>query len=433
MIAKKSGPRIVAVASLVLVVLVASLAAQAQTVELTHFAYLSAGQAWFDWLRERAAVFHAQNPDIVVNVQVSASGSYPDQIAVRLAGGAPPDVTELHTGLAAPFIGQGVFLDLRSLIERDPDVDYEDFTPFVWRGLTAPDGSVWGLPTDIYPVTTWFNKDMLAEAGLPTPLDLGDSGWTWAAAEEMASKMTRRRADGTTERYGMDYRLVLRPHIFVTQAGGSFYDRPVQPTESRWNTPEVVAGLSWIRKFLENEWAPPITTPNIAEWYFWNGKTGLDLVDGPGIIGPYLADTSWDWDVAVQPLGPGGRGTEVALDSFQVLADSPHPEAAWKWIKFLAADVESQERFVQVTGRVPSYIPVQPSYPALVPVAPPNWQAFFLAASDPDAFPTYAIPQASQINAVTRDPLNQIWRGEIAVEVAVEEIHRLVQAILAGE
>ena len=38
--------------------------------------------------------------------------------------------------------------------------------------VTSPEGVVWGLPMDIYPLVTYYNIDFSELAGLATPNDL---------------------------------------------------------------------------------------------------------------------------------------------------------------------------------------------------------------------------------------------------------------------
>ncbi len=402
---------------------------QAAPVELMHYAYVSDGTAWHEWLQERANTYNATHPNVKVNISISPAGqNYPERILVMLAGGNPPDVTELHLGLAGTVLAQDAFLDLGPYLERDSQVKKTDFTPFVWTALTTPNGKIWGIPTDIYPVTAWYNKDMLAAAGLPEPNSLAPSAWTWQALEEMARKLYR-KGEGSSTRYGIDYRVTSRPHIQVKQAGGNFYDRYVQPSRSRWTSPEVVKALEWIQKLVTTDLAAPLTTPNITNYYFWNGLSGIDICDGPGIIGAYMVNARFAWDIAPQPLGPANRGSEIALDVFQIMKDSKHHNEAWEWIKFLAADDESQRRFVAATGRVPSYRKAQASYPTLVPNAPPSWRIFFDTANDPDSFPTYIMAQDTTIRPIVNTELNKIWNNQIDVRSAVETIHQKVQAI----
>ncbi len=409
---------------------VAASGSLAAPVEITHMTYFWHGQAWHDYLKDRAEAFNKRNPDIRVNILVAGeTEAYGTKFTVMLAGGTPPDTTDFHPGIAAPFIGQGAFLDLRTYLRKDPSVRQSDFSPVVWKALTAADGSIWGLPADIYPVVTWFNADLLAEAGLPSPNDLAPADWTWARVVEMAKKLTRTDSQGNPAQFGID-RATGRYYIPVAQAGGALYDRHVQPTSSRWNTPAVVAGIEWVRSLLlEHRVAPPVTV-NARDFYFWTGKTALDLVDGPGIIGAYLSKVQFAWDVAPQPLGPVNRASEVAVGAFEIVAASKHPDAAWEWLKFIAADPESTRRFVQVTGRVPSLRALQRQYPSLVAQAPRHWMVFFDTAADSDTFAGYVIPQANDVNPIVNRELVKVWRGEESVRNAVEAIHRQVEPIL---
>lgn len=153
-------------------------------------------------------------------------------------------------------------------------------------------------------------------------------------------------------------------------------------------------------------------------------------MDGPGIIGAYMTKVNFQWDIARQPLGPANRASEVAVDAFEIVATTQHPDQAWRWLKFIAADRESVAQFVRATGRVPSLRALQARYPTLVTAAPRSWTVFFDTAADPGAFANYVIPRAADVNPIISRELGKVWRGEEPARGALEAIHREVEALL---
>ena len=80
-------------------------AASAHAVTITHLTYAGHGQAWMDYLVDRAEAFRAVEPDITVDIlTVAGVEGYRDQMTVMIASGAAPDVTDFYPALA----GDGV-------------------------------------------------------------------------------------------------------------------------------------------------------------------------------------------------------------------------------------------------------------------------------------------------------------------------------------
>lgn len=410
--------------------LVFSAVASAQ-VTLTHFNYPGHGDAWKAYLEDRARAFHELHPDIEVEIMTAgSSGAYMESLLVMLAGGTPPDTTDFHGALAGGLITDGTFKDLRSFLERDGINLNELMVPAVVDILTAPNGSVWSLAGDIFPVSTFYNENLFAEAGLANPGDLGDD-WTWETAQDSARRLTRDTSgDGESDQWGVD-RIFARWYIWAHQAGGSIYDRTVDPTESYWNSSEVREGLQFPVSFYEAGTTPPRDLPNLADTYLWTGRTAFSLVDGPGLIGARMANVSFDWNIAPQVRGPENSGSEIAIGGFQMVNESKNAEEAWLWLKFIGLNPDSLRTFMSYTGRLPGLTDLIMEYGQYNPNVPSNWQAFFEVASNPDTRSNYIIPDLAEVNSIVNPRITEVFNGQTPLETALQQIHEQVSAVLA--
>src|SRR5690606_34049448 len=88
------------------------------------------------------------------------------------------------------------------------------------------------------------------------PSSLGD-GWTWDALREMIPLLSRDTdGDGEIDRFGAHFSSsILRTAAAVHQAGGAFYERDLDPRESRLNTPEVRTGLGFYAEIMASGYA----------------------------------------------------------------------------------------------------------------------------------------------------------------------------------
>lgn len=420
--------RILVAGALSLLVLAAPAMAQ---ITITHYNFAGHGAGWTDYLKDRAKAFEELHPGIKVEIVTNPgnSANYVDEFVVALAGGAPPNSTDFHAALAGGMIGDGFFTDLRPYLERDGIVLSELTVPPVVEILTAPNGSIWSLAGDIFPVVTFYNVDMFEEAGLPSPNDLGDD-WTWERAIESGRLLTQDLSgDGITDQWGIEA-MGSRWYMWVHQAGGMLYDRIVDPTESRWNTPEVITGFDFPISVFRAGISPAYGSPEYSAGALARGTAAMTFKDGPGAIGARLTDVPFRWDIAPQVRGPKNAGSEIAVSGFQMVAAAENQEETWEWLKFISFDYESMLKFMEYTGRVPHLLEAAFEYNHYNPHAPEHWRAFLDVASLPETLPNYVIPQSVQINGVINPLIMEVFTGQTPIESAVEEIHTRVSAFL---
>lgn len=411
--------RLVVPIALVMLLLVPS-SVLAASATIVHMSYAGHATEWSQWLKYMAERFE-EKTGIHVDIEVGPNGdAYREQVMVRTAAGIAPDVTDFNPLVGAILVNEKVFEDLRPYVAKS-HIDLSQYPPVGIQGMTAPDGTMWGFAVSILPIPVYFNADMFSKAGLRNPKELGD-GWTWDAYLKSARKLTIRNSDGKPVQFGtIDTR--FRWEQLIHQAGGRVYDRFVFPTQSRFNSPEVLAAFKF-REQLYND-GLIATTGGV-----WAGNTAITTIDPPTIINKYKG--GFEMDVAMQPKGPGGRGGVVNPDGFQIHGDSKHKEEAWKWINYLISDKDGLAEFTRLTGRLPALKEVMLRYDKISrDRLPGNWYALIQSAFSADAYPPYMIQDAS-ITAAVNTGLNSIWSGKVAPEVALQQIHEQVTALLAA-
>lgn len=412
------------VVAVLLVCALVSVAHAAEKVTITHLSSTAHSDSWQQFLHEMAELFEQAYPHYEVDIQVGNL----DNFLVMAAGGISPDVLDLPTHGAGTAAADGLFLDIGKFLAREPHIA-ERIPQAMLDALTTPDGILFMLPVEVYSIVTWYNLDMINEAGLTPPADLGDD-WDWATMREYGRKLTKRTGDGVVEVWGID-RIRSRPYIQVLQAGGSFFDRDIFPTESLLLSEPVITAIEFIEQLL---WEDQVShTPGVAASYLYHGKAAVDVVDGPGIIGTNMRNVTFNWDVAPQPYGPANNATNVSLNGFEISAQSAHPEAAWEWVKFIGTTEDAQRRFAQHTGRLPVMREVAQIWDQLLPVPlPNNWTAFFEQSIHPEnIFLKEGIVKDDRIITVLNQQLNRVWQGQTSTRLALEEADRQIRQFLA--
>jgi multiple sugar transport system substrate-binding protein len=392
---------------------------------LTHLTYPNHGEPWQEFVRSQALAFERANPDIKIDLVV---GSGVSKFMTMVAGGVAPDITEFALVYGGTLAADGHFLDLRPFFARDRQVNLNHYAPIAIQAMTASDGAMWGFPADVYPASTYYDVDFFADAGLLTPSELGEN-WTWDTMLQAAKKLTRdTNRDGVVDFWGIGGGSGMWDHMaFVRQAGGTLYDRYVDPTESRLNEPAVERAMQW--------YADLYLTHGVI-YNGWDGMTkriaAMSLVSGPTAIESMQA-AGVRVDVAPQPKGPANRGAYVAQNGFQIVESTKHPELAWEWVKFLIGTDEAISQFAQVTTRFPANMRVARRYRDFIDNPPPNIAAVLETAVDPASFHLPIGKNTSETRSILSSIRGPIVQGSLGVRMALEDAHRRINALLKGE
>ena len=169
----------------------------------TAAATLAAAPASLEfWLPGRQAdaealdPFHRQfveeTPQVAsVTVQLVPNETMMERLTGALAAGTPPDAARLKEYRLADLGGRGALLPLDALVAKDPGVRLADFTSQSVEGSRATwqagpgrasDRPLLGLPDSHQMVVLFWNKDLLARAGVDPEAAPG----TWDALRRAA-------------------------------------------------------------------------------------------------------------------------------------------------------------------------------------------------------------------------------------------------------
>ncbi|HEX6971709.1 MAG TPA: extracellular solute-binding protein [Limnochordia bacterium] len=412
----------------VLVIAAAAAAVSGQErIVLRHLGYIWHGEAWHGYMEAKIAEFERLHPGVTIERTLSGqrSAEMEEKFTTMVAGGVAPDVNEMTLSQGGNLVPQGVFLDLRPLIEADPEIRLTDFAPLALRAITWVDGTLWGLPLDVYPVTTFYNSDLFAQAGLATPGDLAPRAWNWDYAFSAAQKLTvDDNADGQPERWGLETSSTLISYgIPIKQAGGAIYDRYVDPTRSMLTDPRTIRGFEWLAEAF---------TRGFGGGRFDQGSAAFGITFGPAVIETLQQAAAFQWEIGSPLWGPDNNGSYVAVNSLQLSNYTRHPELAWEWVKFLAADADNMREFVRRTARLPSYRPVLAEYAQLVEGASAGIQHFSDVLTHSASFHPPVGPLTTQVQELIYDTFfSEVVRGGSPVRLMLERLHPQVNAMLA--
>ncbi len=256
---------------------------------------------------------------------------------LAIAGGNPPDLAGNWAIHVAPFAEKKALTCLDGFIARDK-FPLEDYVP-PYLETCRYAKKLWALP--IVPATTalFYNRKMFREAGLTRPPR------TIQELDEFARKIDKFDEDGKLLRMGF---LHTEPGWWKWSWGYYFGGRitdgngKVLPDPAPW-----VKSLEWAGRYAEHYGRDKLG--NIKSGFgdfdspqnaFIAGKVGM-VIQGvwmPNFINRY--NRGLEYGVAPfpseKPLPEGHPVTQVETDVITMPAGCPHPEEAWKFMKWLA-------------------------------------------------------------------------------------------------
>ncbi len=305
-----------------------------------------------------ADAFNAENPDLRVELRVMSTqelmetGSY----YLDLVFDEELGVDVLLSRSFGMLLGHAQVLDLGPLVAPHPEFDLDDFYPLALNMLKK-DGGLWGLPSELDLAMIYYNKDLFDQAGVPYP----GVGWTLDDFLDTVVALRQRLPQQEIAFAGQVDEAV--PFIYahggaIRKDGDYALTGPPAVEAVRWFADlALVYGVMPLPKHLELYEPEPeegrsvvISSSGEGEvaeaqqrWGMIGAKAGVAAQEGDaalwsGMLSERQGSGGWNWDFE-WGIVPWPRDQEEIVVSqafaYFVSANTPHPEAALRWIDFL--------------------------------------------------------------------------------------------------
>lgn len=284
--------------------------------------------------QEIIAMFEAENPDILVQLEAVAGRDYYARLLTQVAAGAAPDIMQIGDDAVPQFVEAGAILPLDDLISGEYSLDTSIYLP----GLLTPgeyQGKRYFLPKDYSPLAVYYNKKLFDQFNVPYPQD----GWTWDDFLETAQALTRdTNGDGQTDVWGVQLPATWTSgfEYWVGAAGGKLISDDGLTFEGYMNSPETVKAV----KFYADLYNVYQVAPPPADFsLFGGGNAEFDSGQAAmRIFGRWpqsgmLKNPNIDLGV-VSPPADQRRASVLFWGGFGISTTTDHPEAAWRFLRF---------------------------------------------------------------------------------------------------
>jgi ABC-type glycerol-3-phosphate transport system substrate-binding protein len=315
---------------------------QAQEIVLRFWDNQQTESGLSQYQQEAVRSFEAENPNIKVEVTTVPYPEYQQRLLTAVQGGNAPDVSTIDQIWVAAFAAAGVIEPLDELA-ASAKISADTFFPGAWASANY-DGRLWGIP---FNVDVWqfsfYNEDLLKAAAID-PASLATFEGLKAAGEKLTDEAAGKYGIGLFAHKGEDTVVVMDSFIFSN--GGQVLNEDGSCGLTSDASVEALAYLQSLGPYAPRGIANA-SSGDMRE-LFLNGSLAVEF--WPALEQPTLQKSALDWDfvVGTAPEGKTPIGTFGGWN-LVVYSDSPHKEAAWKFIQFLTRE--------DVNGKVVDLIP----------------------------------------------------------------------------
>lgn len=345
------------------------------------------------------AEFQRRHPDIKVRAVRSGPGVM-QQLSTFCAGGKCPDVLQTWDLTYAELAAKGVLHNLDDFLARD-----HEFAAQLKADSVGPlydtfafNGGQFGFPEQWSGNYLWYNRRLLADAGVPAPPTSWNNSWTFAEFLDAAKALTKRDGPRVTQ-WGFVNTFVsyYSAGLFALNNGVPWSTPQKNPTHLNFDHPAFMEAVQFYADLANKHKVAPdasevqsMSTPDL----FASGRAAIAL-GGHWRYQTFIAPEDLDFDVAPLPVGPArlqGRSacSNIGTTGLSISASSRRKEQAWEFVKFATGPVGqaiiaesclfvpvlrsvlNSEGFAKAHGRIRnlSVLTEGPSYSEGLPVTP---------------------------------------------------------------
>lgn len=329
-------------------------------------------------LQEQLTRFQKENPTIEVELITIPWDSALEKALIMFKSGQIPDVVEMPDAWGALYV-KGKQLEVLDpwIAKSKPLSTLSKYSREVGKMGTD---KTYGVPYGYYMKALFYNKKMLAAAGVEPPKTQDDFV---KAVEAVSTKLPgkygyclRGGRGGSVEWYiyGLTYN--------ASNLANGFFD---VDGKSNFATPAFQKGMQLIVDFYQKGYTPKESVSwgyNEIVTGFYSGTCAMLEQDSDALIGIAEKMDKNDFGVVPVPLAANGQGyPQTGYINWSITKASRNKDESWKLIEFLTAEKQNME-WVNLVGVLPVHEGAQTN-PAF---AGEHWDAWFKTVQNPEKY-----------------------------------------------
>ncbi len=219
---------------LVLLISLCSISMEDESKELVFWHYYEEGSSFTKNLQKLFDNYHAENPAVTIRMEIKQFSDLKQDLMIAAATNTLPDLVYIDNCDTVAFAALGILADLSEAF-----ADFEDFNDYFPAILDCCkyDGKLYAVPALTNLIGFYYNKDMLAEAGISAPPT------NWEELREAVKACTTPDHKGYAMCLFPDEAGTFNYLMYHLQAGGDYYTL---------NSPAGVKALTYLKSILDD-------------------------------------------------------------------------------------------------------------------------------------------------------------------------------------
>lgn len=281
--------------------------------------------------------YRKSHPDIKsIAFDVIPVDGYTTALTTQVASSSPPDLAWVLERDAPDFVDSGALADLTPTFKAANGYDLGELTPTSTK-LWQKGGDLYAYPFSTSPFGMFYNKDLLAQAGVtqdPSQL-LAAGQWTWQHAEQMAAQVAA-RVSGKSGLVLRDWEYKMWTVLGTLWGGFGANGWSADGKTCEFASPQMVAAMTFLHNaiFTDKALPGPGTTAD-----FFAGDSGLTVTQISRAS--LLKSKPFAWGIVPLPAGPAGDAQVFGQAGIGVLAKGKHAQQAADFLAFFSDKANS--------------------------------------------------------------------------------------------
>lgn len=244
--------------------------------------------------------FVAEHSNIKISVQTMQWADYYTKLPTAVLAGKGPDVAIMHVDSVATNAVRKIIQPLDD-VAKALNLSEGDFAPVPWKAGIF-NGARYSIPLDVHPLGFFYNKDVMAKAGLDAEKPPTNHDEYMAALDALKGK-------GIQGHWASPFLFTggLSVQTLIHQFGSSLYNE--DGTKATYNDEGSIKALTWFQDLVKKGYSPAkvgqdadfLALQNGQNAFNWNGiwsintlKEKADLKWGVAPI-PQIGDKKAAW------------------------------------------------------------------------------------------------------------------------------------------
>lgn len=292
--------------------------------------------------QDMEADFEAAHPDVDIKLEDVSWDNLQQRLTTDIAGGTAPDIA---------IIGTRWLLDYAANDIAEPIDDYltPEFKAKFIDAFLEPsviDGVTYGLPVAASARAMYYNKDLLAKAGIEEP----PKTWDELVA---AAQAVKEKGDGAYG-FGMQGK-EIETDIYWYYALWTHGGELVEDGKSAIDSEAGVQAANLYKSLIDQGLTQPGPTGSNRqdiESLFKQGRAAM-ILSGPWLRGQ-IKDEAPDLNYALAPIPQGSvQATYGVTDTIMIFKSSEHKDIAWQFLEEAAFSEKNRTTFSAKEGFLP--------------------------------------------------------------------------------